>query len=245
MRNLKLEIEFEGNRYKGWQNPKESALTVEYKLKEVFKKMTDEDIDLIGCGRMDIGVHAENFVANFHTNCTDSISSMLNYLYEYLPEDIVVKSIEEVDDRFHSRYNLKSKTYVYRINNSQFRSVFNRKFVYHTPQELNLTKMRKVAEVLVGPHDFRGFTTLKSNSKSTNKTIYDLIIRENNGLIEIEMTADDFLINMPLIIVGTLLEAGSGEITPSNVEEILNAEERPHACPIAKVKGLTLKNVQY
>lgn len=245
MRNLKLEIMFEGSRYKGWQNPKETALTVEFKLKEVLKKMTEEDIELIGCGRMDIGVHAENYVANFHTNYAGDIQGMLEYLYEYLPEDIVVKSIVEVDDRFHARYNLKSKTYVYRINNSKFRNVFNRKFVYHTTQEMNITRMRKVAEVLLGPHDFRGFTTLKSNSKSTNKTIHDLTIKENNGLIEIEITADDFLINMPLIIVGTLLEAGSGEVTPSNVEEILNATERPHACPIAKVKGLSLKNVQY
>lgn len=245
MRNLKLSIEFEGSRYKGWQNPKESSLTVEYKLKEVLKKMTDEDIELIGCGRMDVGVHAENYAANFHTNYDGDVQSILNYLYEYLPEDIVVKSIEEVDERFHARYNLKSKTYIYRINNNQFRSVFNRKFAYHTADELNISRMRKVAEVLVGSHDFRGFTTLKSNAKSTNKTIYDLSIKENKGIIEIEITADDFLINMPLIIVGTLLEAGNGEVSPSQVEEVLKASERPHACPIAKVKGLSLKDVQY
>lgn len=245
MRNLKLTIEYDGSRYKGWQRLADNDNTIQGKIEGVLSKMTSEKIELIGCGRTDGGVHAENYIANFHTNCMLSKEMMINYLYEFLPEDIVVKEIEEVEERFHARYNAKSKTYVYKINNSKFRSVFNRKYVYHTDEELNIDHMREASKILVGTHDFQSFTTLKPKKKSTVRTINYINIMKNGEIIEIEINGDGFLWNMVRIITGTLLEVGAGKRTVDEVKTILDKKKREEAGPMAQAKGLYLKEVIY
>lgn len=245
MRNLKITIEYDGSRYKGWQKQKNNDLTIQGKIEGVLSKMAEEDILLVGCGRTDVGVHAENYIANFHTNCQLSTDLMLDYLYEFLPEDILVKSIEEVNDRFHARYNLKSKTYVYKINNNKFRRVFDRKYVYHIDEKLDLKAMRNAAKFLVGTHDFQSFTTLKPNTKPTVKTVNYINIIEDGHNIEIEINANDFLWNMASIITGTLVEVGKGNLKPIDMEKILRDKKRPECVPITKAKGLHLRDVQY
>ncbi len=245
MRNLKMVIEYDGTRYKGWQKQKEGTSTIQDKLEAVLSKMTGEEIQVVGCGRTDAGVHAENYIANFHTNCTLTNDAILDYLYEFLPEDIVVKSLSDTNERFHARYNAKSKTYVYTINNSKFRNVFNRKFVYHLEEELNLTSMRQGAEFLIGAHDFQSYTSLKKSNKSTVRTINYIEIEEKDGVIDIEINGDGFLLNMVRIIVGTLIEVGKGDLKPADVVKILEQLKRSEAGPIAQAKGLRLKNVQY
>jgi tRNA pseudouridine38-40 synthase len=245
MRNLKMTISYDGFKYKGWQKQINADLTVQGKLEAVLAKMTGEAIQLVGCGRTDSGVHAENYIANFHTKCALSINQMLDYLYEFLPEDIVVKSMENVDERFHARYNVKSKTYVYKINNNKFRDVFNRKYTYHLAEKLNLTAMRNAAEVLIGSHDFQSFTNARSSDKSTVRTINYINIIEKDGLLAIEVNGNGFLWNMVRIIVGTLIEVGKGNLKPSDVAKILDEKKRWEAGPLAQAKGLFLTDVQY
>jgi tRNA pseudouridine38-40 synthase len=245
MRNLKMTIEYDGFKYKGWQKQKETDLTIQGKIEAVLSKMAGTEIQLVGCGRTDAGVHAENYIANFHTNCAFSTAAMLDYCYEYLPEDIGVKSIEEVEDRFHARYNVKSKTYVYRINTNKFRNVFNRKYIYHLAEKLDTTEMRKASEVLVGSHDFQSFMNSRNSDKSSVRTINYLNILENAGLIEIEVNGNGFLWNMVRVIAGTLIEVGKGNLKPIDVEKILNEKKRLEAAPLAQAKGLFLRDVQY
>ncbi|WP_029451992.1 tRNA pseudouridine(38-40) synthase TruA [Clostridium algidicarnis] len=245
MRNLKMTIEYDGSRYKGWQKQKDDVLTVQDKIETVLSKMTGEDVQVIGCGRTDSGVHAENYIANFHTESTLTVDAMLDYLYEYLPEDIVVKTMKDTGERFHARYNVKSKTYVYTINNNKFRSVFNKKYVYHTNDKLNLDDMKKASEVLVGTHDFQSFTSLKPNTKATVRTINYINITENQGIIEIQVNGNGFLLNMVRIITGTLLDVGRGRLNISDVETILAEKKKREAGPMAQAKGLCLKDVQY
>lgn len=245
MRNLKMIIQYDGSRYRGWQKQKDLELTIQSKIENVLSKMTGEEVQVVGCGRTDSGVHAENYIANFHTHSTMRIEAMLDYLYEYLPEDIVVKYMKDTSERFHARYNVKSKTYVYRINNNSFRDVFNRRYVYHLNEKLNLDDMIKASEVLIGTHDFQSFTSLKSNTKPTVRTINYINITENNGIIEIEVNGNSFLLNMVRIITGTLLEVGKGNLKPLDVEKILSEKKRSEAGPIAPAKGLCLKIVNY
>jgi tRNA pseudouridine38-40 synthase len=245
MRNLKMTIEYDGSRYNGWQKQKQGESTIQYKIENVLSKMTGEDIMVIGCGRTDVGVHAENYIANFHTNCELTVETMLDYLYQFLPEDIVVKSLEDTTERFHARYNVKSKTYVYRINNNKFRNVFNRKYTYHTDEKLNFSEMRNAAEILIGEHDFQSFTNLKPGSKTTVRAINYIHITDVEGNIEIEVNGDGFLLNMVRIIVGTLLEVGSGKLKVMDVEKVLMEKKRAEYGPMAKAKGLCLKEVQY
>ena len=245
MRNLKLVIEYDGTRYKGWQKQKDNVSTVQDKIEKVLSKMTGEDIQVIGCGRTDTGVHALNYIANFHTNSTFTNEDICNYLYEFLPEDIVVKSVTDVNDRFHARYNAKAKTYVYTINNGTHRNVFNRKYTYHTDEELNLNAMEAAADILIGTHDFQSFTSLKSSNKSTVRTINYIDISKDGDIIRVEVNGDGFLMNMVRIIVGTLLEVGKGDLKPSDVAKILEQKKRSEAGPMAQAKGLCLKEVEY
>lgn len=245
MRNIKMVIEFDGSRYKGWQKQKETELTIQGKIEAVLSKMTGEDILLVGCGRTDSGVHAENYVANFHTKSTFNSQAMSYYLYEFLPEDIVVKSLEEASERFHARYNVKSKTYVYRINTNKYRDVFKRKYTYHLAEKLDLAEMKHASEVLLGSHDFQSFTNAKRSDKSTIRTINYINIFEKDGLLEIEVNGNGFLWNMVRIIVGTLIEVGKGNLKPIDVERILNEKKRWEAGPLAQAKGLFLRDVQY
>ncbi|MGE4273731.1 MAG: tRNA pseudouridine(38-40) synthase TruA [Desulfitobacterium sp.] len=246
MRNLRMTITYDGSRYKGWQKQKDTDLTIQGKIEAVLSKMTGEDVLLVGCGRTDAGVHAENYIANFHTKCTLSNKKILDYLYEFLPEDIVVRSIDDVSERFHARYNVVSKTYVYKINANAFRNVFDRKYTYHLPEKIDWNEVRNAAEVLIGTHDFQSFTNLKSNNKSTVRTINSInILEKEDGYIEIEVNGDDFLLNMVRIMVGTLLEVGRGNINSLEIKNILEEKKRWEAGPLAQPKGLYIKDVQY
>lgn len=245
MRNIKLVIQYDGSRYKGFGFQKDTDLTVAAKLTAVLEKMTDEEIELIGCDRVDVGAHAENYVANFKTECTLSEALILDYLYEYLPEDIVVKSVEEVDERFHARYNVKSKTYVYTINCSSQRNVFNRKYVHHIDDNFDLENMRQVAEVFKGTHDFQSFTSIKPNGKSTMQTVNEIIINEEGHIIKITITADDFLLHMPRLIIGAIIEAGKRTVTSKSVQEVMDKKLRAAGHPMGKAKALSLVEVRY
>jgi tRNA pseudouridine38-40 synthase len=245
MRNLKMILEFDGSRYKGWQKQGDNELTVQGKIESVLSKMAGETIQVVGCERSDVGVHAENYMANFHTDCELSIEDMLNYLYEFLPEDIVVKSMVEVSERFHVVHNIKSITYVYKINNNEVRNVFNRKYVYHTGMKLNLEEMRMGAESLVGTHDFQGFATVTPDTKSTTKTINYINIIEKNGMIEIEVNADGFLWNMVRIVIASLLDIGEGKLKVEDIETLLTEKTESKYTLMVKTKGLSLRTVEY
>ena len=245
MRNLKMILEYDGSRYKGWQKQADNDLTLQGKIESTLSKISGETIEVSGCERTDVGVHAENYVANFHTNCDLSVEAIMDCLYEFLPNDIVVKSMIEASERFHVGYNIKSITYVYKISNSELRNVFNRKYVYNSEVKLNIEEMRITAETLVGTHDFQYLATVSPNTKSTVKTINYINITEENNMIEIEINADDFLWNMVRIIVGSLLEVGKGKINAMDIEKLLNEKTASEYIPMAKAKGLCLRNVEY
>lgn len=245
MRNIKLTIQYDGSRYKGWQAQKDNEMTIQGKLEGVLTKMAEEPIELIGAERTDVGVHAENYVANFKTSCALSTTLMQDYLYTYLPDDIVVKSVEEVDERFHARYNVKSKTYVYTINNNECRDVFDRKYTYHTDDQLNREQMQKVASILEGKHNFQGFTSVKPGAKSTVREIQEIRIEKKNDRIRISIKANDFLWHMPRFIVGVLLEVGKGNLELEEVKTLLEVGEKGDVKYLAKPKGLCLEEVAY
>ncbi|WP_195617771.1 tRNA pseudouridine(38-40) synthase TruA [Clostridium paraputrificum] len=197
--------------------------------------------------RLDSGVHADNYVANFFTNSAMNLEEMMNYLQEYLPEDIVVKELKMASDRFHSRLNVKGKTYVYSIQNTKYQDVFSKRFSYHVEEELDIESMIEGAKYLIGTHDFKSFTNLKvkKDKKSTIRTIRDIKIINNNGLVQIEVSGNGFLLNMVRIIVGTLVEVGLHKRKPEDIKEILDSKNRENSGLKVPGKGLMLKNLEY
>ncbi|MDZ4993319.1 tRNA pseudouridine(38-40) synthase TruA [Clostridium perfringens] len=248
MRNIKMTLDYDGSKYKGWQKQNQkgsNVATVQDKLENVLSKMTSEEIQVIGCGRTDSGVHAKNYIANFKTNSLMTLDEMIEYINEYLPEDISVKELKDASERFHARFNVKSKTYAYTIDNNRFKDVFLRKYAWHIESELNLDAMKEASEYLIGTHDFKSFTSLKSKNKSTLRTINSIDINEKNNIITLKINGNGFLLNMVRIIVGTLVAVGLGEIEPNYIVNILEAKERAKASEKAPAHGLCLLELNY
>lgn len=245
MRNIKLTIQYDGSRYKGWQRLGNTDMSIQSKIENVLSIMIDENIEISGSGRTDIGVHAIGQVANFKTKSQMNVNEIMDYLYKYLPDDIVVTDVEEVDERFHSRYNAVSKKYVYKIWNDKYHNPFLRKYTEHIPENLDLESMRKSSSFLIGEHDFSSFKSTKSKKKSNIRTIYSIDIIKNREMLEITVHGNGFLHNMVRIIVGTLLEVGFGRISSDSVKNILENKDRKLAGPTAPSKGLYLFNVEY
>lgn len=245
MRNIKIELQFDGSRYSGWQRLGDDDNTIQGKLEDLLRKMTSENINVIGCSRTDKGVHAQSLVCNFFINSTMSIFDIEEYINRYLPDDIVAYNIKEVDERFHARYNALSKLYRYTIDNNKYPNVFTRRFASHIPDKLDLDLMKEATNMLIGSFDFAAFTTMKSKKKSAIRTISNIAIYRENNYIYIDYEGDGFLHNMIRIITGTLIRVGKKEISPKDVKSILEAKDRSIAGPMTEAKGLCLMEVYY
>lgn len=245
MKNIKMFLQFDGSRYAGWQRLGDKDNTIQGKLEELLSKMASEEINVIGCSRTDRGVHAKSLVCNFHTSSDMTVKDIGTYVNKYLPDDIVVFNLSEVEERFHSRYNAKSKFYRYTIDINRYQDVFTRKFTTHVPEKLNLSLMEEAANFLVGQFDFEAFTTMKSKKKDTVRTITSINISKENNYIYIDFEGDGFLHNMIRIITGTLVRVGKKEITPLDLKAILDSKDRSISGPMMDSKGLCLMEVKY
>lgn len=245
MKNYKITVAYDGTRYSGWQVQKCTPDTIQGKIEHVLGTLAGHPIEINGSGRTDAGVHASGQVANFHIEEHFSREEIFEWLNRYLPKDIAVTSIEEVDDRFHSRFNAVRKTYIYRIHTSKVSNVFERKFVYDYETPLDVCNMRKAAALLIGTHDFKSFCGNKKMKKSTVRTIYDIDIDDRGDEIAISYTGDGFLMNMVRILTGTLIEVGDGRRTSDSMTEVLMACDREAAGYTAPPQGLILKEVMY
>lgn len=245
MKNIRMKVEFDGSRYSGWQRLGDDDNTIQGKLETLLYKMTSNEINVIGCSRTDRGVHSIGLVCNFHIDTCMNIYEIEEYINRYLPDDIVCYDLAEVDEKFHSRYNAKSKIYRYTIDNKKYQNVFTRKFTKHIPDTLDLNLMREASGYLTGTFDFAAFTTMKSKKKSSVRTISYINISVENEYIYIDFKGDGFLHNMIRIITGTLIRVGLKEITPKDVKTILDSKTRSIAGPMVEGKGLCLMDVLY
>lgn len=192
----------------GWQK-QPNKLNIQGEIENAIKEITgEENIELIGSGRTDSGVHALAQVANFKTESTLPIEKFAIAINSKLKKSIVIKEAEEVDERFHSRYNAKEKTYRYVINNSKQGTAIYRDLECHIPMKLDIKEMKKAAKYFEGEHDFKAFKASGTSSKSSVRTIYKAEVKEDKDRILIEITGNGFLYNMVRIIAGTLVDVG-------------------------------------
>ena len=153
MRNIKLTIEYDGKDFNGWQK-QPNKLNIQGTIEQAIKNITGEEVELNASGRTDAGVHALNQVANFKTNSQIPIDKFAIAINSRLKKSIVIKKAEEVDEKFHARYNCKEKTYRYIINNSLHGTAIYRDLEYHMPIKLNINEMKKAIKHFEGEHDF-------------------------------------------------------------------------------------------
>jgi len=244
MRNLRLELCYEGTRYRGWQRLPGTDNTIQAKLETALSRILDEPIEVSGSGRTDAGTHALRQVANFHCNSTMPAGEILEQLRRYLPEDIGIYSCRDVSERFHARLNAKTKTYCYRVWNSQAPCVFQRKFVYIDPRDLDMDAMKLAASQFLGQHDFCAFCANKRMKKSTVRYIQSFDIRNDGNEVIFTVTGNGFLHHMVRIMVGTLLEIGRGDRQADSIPSLFGAE-RSAAGELIPACGLCLMEVNY
>ncbi len=244
MRNIRLDICYDGTKYRGWQRLANTDNTIQAKLERALSRILNEPIEITGSGRTDAGTHAACQVANFHCSSTLPCDDILKQLRMYLPEDIGIYSCKNVSPRFHARLNAKTKTYHYRVWNSQSPCVFERKYVYIHPQALNLEAMREAAGHFLGEHDFSAFCANKNMKKSTVRFIEDFKISQNGSELVFRVTGNGFLHHMVRIMVGTLLEVGRGERTADSIPLLFGAP-RSESGELIPSCGLCLMEVNY
>ncbi len=243
-RNIRLLILYDGTRYKGWQRLPGVENTIQGKLEQTLSRILGEKIEISGSGRTDAGAHAIGQVANFHCESEMPCQEILSQLRRYLPEDIGIESCQEASPRFHARLNCKSKTYRYRIWNSEKPCVFQRRFVYMLPEELDIEKMREAAGYFVGEHDFSAFCANKKMKKSTVRCIESITIAREGEELVLEFTGDGFLYNMVRIMVGTLLEVGLHRRKADSIPALFGGK-REEAGYLVPAQGLCLMEVSY
>ncbi|NLL81212.1 MAG: tRNA pseudouridine(38-40) synthase TruA [Tissierellia bacterium] len=244
MRNIKLTLEYEGTNYSGWQN-QENAITIQEVIEKAILQSTKEYVRLIGSGRTDAGVHALGQVANFYTNSTIPGEKFKFVLNNILPDDITVIESEEVSLDFHARYSAVKKRYIYKINNEKKYRPLYRNYSYHYKHLLDIEKMKKASNYLLGTHDFSSFKGRKTNVYTTIRTIYSIDIERKGNFIILTFQGDSFLKNMVRIIVGTLINAGNNRMEPEQIQEILQGRDRRLAGQTAPPQGLYLEKVFY
>lgn len=244
MKRIKLTIAYDGTNYCGWQ-VQPNGITVEEVVNKALKKLTGEDIQVIGASRTDSGVHALGNVAVFDTHTTIPPERISYALNQRLPEDIVIVKSEEVAEDFHPRYCDCSKTYEYHILNTRIPIPTKRLTNYFVSYDLDVEKMRKAAGYLIGEHDFVSFCNVRTDVEDTVRTVTELEILKDGEEITIRISGNGFLYNMVRIIVGTLIRVGRGFYEPKKVKEILEAKDRKAAGVTAPPHGLILAEIRY
>ena len=243
-KNYKMTICYDGSRYYGWEHQPDRD-TIQGKLENVLSRMCGEDIDVIGAGRTDAGVHAKAMVANAVLNTELSPEEIRDYMNRYLPDDIAVKEVREASERFHARYKAVGKLYCYTCFDGPVKPVFQRKYVTMLDYSPDVEKMRRAAAYLEGKHDYKSFCGNPRMKKSTVRVVDKIEIVRKGGFIYFNFHGTGFLQNMVRILTGTLLEVGRGKIPPERMPEILEARDRQTAGPTAPPGGLCLVKVDY
>ena len=244
MRNIKLVLEYDGTNFSGWQKQPQKR-TIQEEIETALYKILKEEVTVIGSGRTDAGVHALGQVANFMTNAKIKPEELLYAINTMLPIDIVVISVEEVSEEFNARISAKKKHYRYVINNSKFPSALNANREYHFKYFLDTEIMQLAANDLIGSHDFKAFCSAKSSVKDTTREVYLIKVNRLSDRVVIDIVGNGFLYNMVRIIVGTLLDIGSGKLDICTIKNMLNEKKRELGGRTVGPEGLYLVDVAY
>lgn len=242
MRNIKLLLEYDGTNYAGWQR-QENERTIQGEIEAVLARVLQEEVDVIGAGRTDAGVHARGQVANFHTNSSLSLREVHRALNGLLPDDIVALGVEEVPDDFHARYSARARTYSYLLTLQP--TALERNFSWYVTYRLNVDLMQGVAKEVIGQHNFASFCKAQSevNNHLCTVSVSDWIL--SGPMLRYTITANRFLHGMVRALVGTMIDVGRGYTSVDEFKDMLNHTDRKRAGIAVPARGLVLESVVY
>ena len=237
-------LSFKGTRFHGWQI-QPGAVTVQKIVNEALTYITGEKVTTIGAGRTDTGVHAKFFCAHFNSSY-DDLASRINLVYRlnrYLPGDIRVYGIRQVQPDASARYSAVSRTYEYNI--TRIGDPFLLDFAWYLNGELDIVAMNRASQLLMVCNDFTSFSRLHSDNKTNICRVFHAFWKPDENKIVFTIKADRFLRNMVRAIVGTLTEVGKGKLSVQDFNKIIDARDRSAAGTSAPAKGLFLTDIEY
>ena len=245
MQRLMCIIEYDGSGFAGYQ-VQPNKRTVQGVIERALGKIHKGDpIRSYASGRTDASVHACGQVVHFDSYLKIPPNRWTKAINTLLPDDVYVISSHIVNDSFHSRFNVTSKEYRYKIDTSSKRNVFRRRYAYYFPYSLDYVAMKEAIKYLVGTNDFTSFCSAKTNKEDKVRTIYEIEFEREADELTFRFVGDGFLYNMVRIIIGTLLEVGQGKIESNEVKEILDGKNRSLAGKLVPGHGLYLWKVNY
>lgn len=244
MRRIRLIISYDGTNYVGWQ-VQPNGVSVQARLEKALFELTGEQIRVEGSGRTDSGVHAKAQVAHFDTEARMAADKFAIAMNMHLPPDIRVLFSEECDPTFHARFSAKRKVYSYTVQLGPHADVFLRTTSLHLHYIPDVEAMQKAAAAVIGTHDFNAFKCADSSMENTVRTITRSEWNRNGNLLVYTVEGNGFLYNMVRILVGTMLEIGSGKRPVSDMENAIETGSRTSAGATAPARGLRLERVIY
>ncbi len=244
MTTIKLVIAYDGTDFHGFAKQK-GLRTVQGVLEETLSRILGRPIEVFGSGRTDKGVHARGQVVHFEQPYGPPATRYPYLLQRALPADIIAVQAEVVPDSFHARFSAIGKTYRYTLHTAAREDIFTRRFVWHVPHPLDWSAMRAAALYLQGDHDFTSFCAAATPIEDKRRTIYAIEMEQDGDYHHITVRGNGFLQYMVRIIVGTLVDVGSGRLDDAKIPAILAAKDRRLAGQTAPAQGLTLWQVHY
>ncbi len=244
MRNFKVTIWYCGSAYHGWQI-QNNSLTIQEIFQKCLSDLLDRPTAVNGCSRTDAGVHAREYVLNFTTDSTITCRGIVFGMNSRLPDDIGVKSCEEVPLDFHARFDCKGKEYEYLIHNSEYKNPFYMNTAYRSWYPIDEKKLDRAAKDFIGEHDFKAMCSAECTKDNTVRTIKSFDVHRQGDMVTFTVSGDGFLYNMVRIMVGTLLFINEGKLEQGDIPRIIQSRDRTKAGRTVPPQGLYLNKVFY
>ncbi len=244
MRNFKVTIWYCGSAYHGWQI-QNNSLTIQEIFQKCLSDLLDTPTAVNGCSRTDAGVHAREYVLNFTTDSTITCRGIVFGMNSRLPDDIGVKSCEEVPLDFHARFDCKGKEYEYLIHNSEYKNPFYMNTAYRSWYPIDEKKLDRAAKDFIGEHDFKAMCSAECTKDNTVRTIKSFDVHRQGDMVTFTVSGDGFLYNMVRIMVGTLLFINEGKLEQGDIPRIIQSRDRTRAGRTVPPQGLYLNKVFY
>ncbi len=238
-----IELSYNGKNYHGWQI-QPNATSVQEVIQNALSTLLRKEINIMGAGRTDAGVHATQMFAHFDVDHIIEVSELRDRMNAFLPEDIVINTVFLTDDNAHTRFDALSRSYEYRIWLGRNPFVIDTTWQLYQ-QQLAVEKMNEAARMLLNYSNFKSFSKSKTDVKTYNCKITNAVWELKGNSLVFHITADRFLRNMVRAIVGTLVEVGLGKKSKEDVIRIIESQDRTKAGVSVPAQGLFLTEVAY
>lgn len=237
-----IELAYNGTNYHGWQY-QPNADSVQETLNKALSTILKTTIDVVGAGRTDTGVHAQQMFAHFDLDSEIDVPHLVHKLNSFLPKDIAIFDIHKVHEDAHARFDAKKRTYEYHIH--QQKDVFENSASWYYQNELDFAKMNEACKILFDYTDFECFSKLNTDVNTFNCKIYEAHWEQKDTKLVFTIAADRFLRNMVRAIVGTMINIGLGKVSLSEFKAIIESKDRNQAGFSVPAHGLYLTKIEY